>query len=402
MGFYNQFKSAPPFSGSPGYGYRFTVVGLTASAGGLFWSGECDASTNQTIKFSRVARHEGLIQEILGNRCETYESDKSSASGDYITLLNCDTYEPTERNEWPDYFASYYGTGDGCDCGLGAIDPDCKDAPVVSSGLITSWDQPGCGESGCFEARCDYCFNAYNNSSSCSAFITPLDSSDGARLGNLSDADPKELNVSTSETRPSEFFSYTVGSGVNVFPYTQLTAHGAADLFMTIYDYGTREMLAVVDDVVGLHPQVMLGVWGCGPKCATRDGAWMGFVSGRKLLIRVTPYRPSGRGSYWLASAFTVPKMPEGYKIYGGTHRGMYYVATSSESLSVSNMSPQADYIGLSLYTPGYADKGSDWGTWGEYGAGASAYVQVRMTNGEGMWIYPSSTAPYDQTVWIE
>lgn len=38
----------------------------------------------------------------------------------------------------------YYGVGDGCDCGCGAIDPDCGDG--------------GCGEDGCFEETCEYCY----------------------------------------------------------------------------------------------------------------------------------------------------------------------------------------------------------------------------------------------------
>ncbi|MFZ9888635.1 MAG: hypothetical protein ACO3JL_14140 [Myxococcota bacterium] len=38
----------------------------------------------------------------------------------------------------------YYGVGDGCDCGCGAIDPDCGDG--------------GCGEDGCFDETCEYCY----------------------------------------------------------------------------------------------------------------------------------------------------------------------------------------------------------------------------------------------------
>lgn len=38
----------------------------------------------------------------------------------------------------------YYGVGDGCDCGCGAIDPDCGDG--------------GCAEDGCFEETCEYCY----------------------------------------------------------------------------------------------------------------------------------------------------------------------------------------------------------------------------------------------------
>jgi hypothetical protein len=40
--------------------------------------------------------------------------------------------------------AFYYGVADGCDCGCGAIDPDCGEG--------------GCTEPGCFEARCEYCY----------------------------------------------------------------------------------------------------------------------------------------------------------------------------------------------------------------------------------------------------
>jgi hypothetical protein len=36
------------------------------------------------------------------------------------------------------------GTSDGCDCGCGAIDPDCGAG--------------GCAEEGCFEAACTYCY----------------------------------------------------------------------------------------------------------------------------------------------------------------------------------------------------------------------------------------------------
>ena len=45
--------------------------------------------------------------------------------------------------------AEYYGTGDGCDCGCGVIDPDCADGTVAS---------------------CDYC----GQPGSCSAFLCPL------------------------------------------------------------------------------------------------------------------------------------------------------------------------------------------------------------------------------------
>lgn len=56
------------------------------------------------------------------------------------------------------YYAG--GAADGCDCGCGAIDPDCERGS-------------GCAESGCYEASCEYCYTN-NMDLGCVAPLPPV------------------------------------------------------------------------------------------------------------------------------------------------------------------------------------------------------------------------------------
>ena len=50
---------------------------------------------------------------------------------------------------------AYFGSGDGCDCGCGALDPDC-------AGL-------GCAEPGCSDSACSFCYDEGGSDVGCTA-----------------------------------------------------------------------------------------------------------------------------------------------------------------------------------------------------------------------------------------
>ncbi len=95
--------------------------------------------------------------DVGSETCETQGFDAGTLS----CTTTCDAYDTggcttggTVPTSWTCY-TGYYGAGDGCDCGCGAVDPDCGGS---TAGL------------------CDYCSNSGACSSSCSD-IDPVDNS---------------------------------------------------------------------------------------------------------------------------------------------------------------------------------------------------------------------------------
>ncbi|MEW5847754.1 MAG: hypothetical protein AB2A00_03030 [Myxococcota bacterium] len=90
---------------------------------------------------------------------------------------------------------SYQGGGDGCDCGCGAPDPDCGGA--------------GCSEPGCFQAACQYCYDAQGGNVTCPA---PSSSSSGGAFSSSSASSSSGSPLPPRATLTTESRSWTIES----------------------------------------------------------------------------------------------------------------------------------------------------------------------------------------------
>ncbi len=86
----------------------------------------------------------------LGAETGTTCADEGYTGGTLGCNATCDDFDFTGCTGGPTGWtcrASYYGGADGCDCGCGALDPDCADGTVASCGFCS--EQGSCNSSAC-------------------------------------------------------------------------------------------------------------------------------------------------------------------------------------------------------------------------------------------------------------
>jgi len=134
------------------------VVGYPRDGG---WGGTGNAAVVRDV--FDLTPWAGATSVTIGIRAEGTSDDTTESRWffDDVAVVGV-LGEPTVPAEWR-CSSSFFATGDGCDCGCGAVDPDCADETVGS---------------------CDYCDNigSCNDGGGCPGTIDPLDNA-GCRAG---------------------------------------------------------------------------------------------------------------------------------------------------------------------------------------------------------------------------
>ena len=156
----------------------------SSSGGGSNCQSVCQAGSNAASQQGCSADVEGCVSECQDTQQQATSAGCSSqfnAAASCLTSSGSDAWdcdEPNDDSDAPCYSqlaalnaclqggtsnppagtwycaSSYYGTGDGCDCGCGAVDPDCESG--------------GCTTGGCSAADCDFCYDSSGSSIGCS------------------------------------------------------------------------------------------------------------------------------------------------------------------------------------------------------------------------------------------
>jgi hypothetical protein len=90
--------------------------------------------------------------------CRKVACDTRNGCGDFVTADNddCSSINPSALTQDWTCAWDHYGSGDGCDCGCGTIDPDCL-------------DKLSCTGARCFADQCDRCSDENGRPYSCDA-----------------------------------------------------------------------------------------------------------------------------------------------------------------------------------------------------------------------------------------